>query len=262
LTPEMQTALIERQRQRIEQQDREIEELRKEFQRRMKEKDNQCKRAWAEADRLKSVPPRVEIRDRYTDKCNACKLDEYRQARQAARRYIRFLTAMLIVGIICEIVQSRVFLWDLADFIKVIMLGVLAVSAGPVVSGHYLAKAIGWVNGSGDLTFSGQILRVVLPVLIYAGYFLFSRLAMPKVIIYFRESSRKRRIPRIIGFHVFCVGTIISLCCARLIPEHDGFRINSMLIPVTAYGLWLGVSRYYEGGWWFKGWDAWMKDGW
>ena len=228
----------------------------------MEAKEKQCIRAWEEVDKLRKAPPRIEIRERYIDKCNSCKLEEYRQAVHGARRYVRFLTVMLATGIVCEIIQSRIFLRDLVAFIKGAGLAVLALVAGPAVSGRYLAKAIGWIDGSGNLTYPGLIIQALLPVLIYVGYFLFARLIMPKVIAYFRENSRKRYIPRIIGFHVFCVGTIISLCCARLIPEHDGFRINSMVIPVTAYGLWLGVSRYYEGGWWFKGWDAWAKDRW
>ena len=56
--------------------------------------------------------------------------------------------------------------------------------------------------------------------------------------------------------------TIIALGCAKIIPEYDGFRINSMVIPVTAYGLWMMVSRYYEGGWWFKGWNETVKRWW
>ena len=198
----------------------------------------------------------------YTDKCNSCKLEEYRQAVQDARRYVRFLTVMLASGIVCEIIQSRIFLRDLVAFIKGGVLAVLALVAGPAVSGRYLAKVIGWTDGSGNLTYPGLIIQVLLPVLIYAGYIVFAKMVIPKVIAYFRETSQKRRIPQVIGLHVFCMGMIIALCCARLIPEHEGFRINSMLIPVATYGLWLGLSRYYEGGWWFKGWEETVKRWW
>lgn len=228
----------------------------------MEAKEKQCKRALEEVDRLRKAPPRIEIRDRYTDKCNSCKLEEYRQAVQDARRYVRFLTVMLASGIICEIIQSRIFLRDLVAFIKGGVLAVLALVAGPAVSGRYLAKVIGWTDGSGNLTYPGLIIQVLLPVLIYAGYIVFAKMVIPKVIAYFRETSQKRRIPQVIGLHVFCMGMIIALCCARLIPEHEGFRINSMLIPVATYGLWLGVSRYYEGGWWFKGWEETVKRWW
>ena len=169
---------------------------------------------------------------------------------------------MLAAWIVCEIIQSRFFLQDLVAFVKVILLAALVLAAGPAVSGRCLAKVVGWTDGSGNLTYPGQIIQVLLPFLIYVGYIIFAKLVIPKVIAYFRETSQKLRIPRIIGLHVFCVGTIIALGCAKLIPEHDGFRINSMVIPVTAYGLWMVVSRYYEGGWWFKGWGVWAKDWW
>ena len=119
LMKQSQTELIEQQRQVIvrqekviEQKNQEFESMKTEFRRRLEMKENQRKRAWEEADKVLKAPPRIEIRERYSDKCNSCKLEEYRQAVHASRRYVRFLTLMLAAGIVCEIIQSRFFLQE------------------------------------------------------------------------------------------------------------------------------------------------------
>lgn len=259
---ETQSLLIERQRQRIERLEKDIEQLGKEYREKLEWKEEQRKRAVEEADKFRYAPPKKELVYRYEEKCTSCHLEDYARANKGAWRYARFLTVMLIAGIICEIIQSRAFLIDLLEFFSGLMALLWLLTIGAVISGHFLAQTIGWLDPARHMLLAGNILRIALPLLIFAGYVLFANYVIPEVINYFKETEEKCHVPRMIGLHVFCAGIIIALCCARLIPESGDFRFNSTLIPIILYAIWFVISRYYEGGWWFKGWNEYTKSWW
>ena len=254
--------VIEQQRQLIEKQNRNFEQLRKEYREELARIEGQRKRAEEEADKLRSAPPKKEYVYRYEAKCFNCQLEDYAKASLGAWRYARFLTVMLVAGIICEIIQSRAFLADLLECLSgfLALLQLLTVEAAK--SGHYLAQATGWLDPASHMVIAGQVLRIALPLIIFVCYVLFAIFVVPKIVDYFKETKKEYHIPRMIGLHVICTGIIIALCCARLFPTRSGFRINSALIPVVLYAIWLIASRYYEGGWWFKGWNENTKSLW
>ena len=259
---EEQNEVIERQRQLIEKQNRNFEQLRKEYREELVRIEGQRKRAEEEADKLRSAPPKKEVVYRYEQKCMTCQLRHYMEANRGAWRLIRFLTSLLAAGIICEIFQSQVFLRDLLELFQVIMVLMWELTIGAALSGHYLAQAIGWFDPDNGMVIAGQILQVALPILIFVGYALIGKFVVPKITKYFRETEKEDHVPRMIGLHVICIGVVIALCYAEFIPIYDGFRINSLSIPLVLYFIWFAVSKYYEGGWWFKGWDECTKSWW
>ena len=224
------------------------------YEKKLQWKENQLQDARAGADKQQIKASEIQYVYRYKDKCDSCSMEEHLQSQRRLRRYIRFLTVLLVAGIICEILQSQIFLQDVLEFCITILSAIGYLIVGSLFAGHYLAGSLGWLEAGSDMYIAGQLMQILLPAAFYAALVFVCKYYLPKLIKWFKDRRKSRHIPRMLGIHVICAGMIVALCCARLIPKQDGFRVNSMLIPIGAYAIWLGICKYHEGGWWFKDW--------
>lgn len=224
------------------------------YEKKLQWKENQLQDARAGADKQQIKASEIQYVYRYKDKCDSCSMEEQLQSTRRLRRYIRFLTVLLVAGIICEILQSRIFLQDVLEFCTTILSAIGYLIVGSLFAGHYLAESLGWLKAGSSMYVAGQLMQILLPVAFYAAFVFVCKYYLPSAIKWFKDRRKSRHIPRMLGIHVICAGMIIALCCARLIPEYGGFRVNSMIIPIGAYLIWIGICHYHEGGWWFKDW--------
>ena len=248
-------SLIEQQRLRIEAQEKRFEELRDEYRKTLKSKENQNKRAWEEVDRLRSKPPEIRYEYRYKDKCATCRIEDRTRNSMSSWRYARFLTIMLIVCIVSELIQSTAFLRDLLAFSIVLLKACSYILIGPLYSGYYLANLSGWLQDNSKLYTFGQIVQFLLPTIIYVTYFLLWKFALPLFLEWVRKKKTKRHIPWMIGVHVLCGGSVAALCWTEGLQDHVPFPLNSMVFPLGSYIVWLLICNFIEGCWWFEGWD-------
>ena len=158
----------------------------------LKSKENQNKRAWEEVDRLRSKPPEIRYEYRYKDKCATCRIDERTKRSMSSWRYARFLTIMLIVCIVSELIQSTAFLRDLLAFSIVLLKACSYILIGPLYSGYYLVNLSGWLQDNSKLYTFGQIVQFLLPTIIYVTYFLLWKFALPLFLEWVRKKKTKR----------------------------------------------------------------------
>ena len=169
---------------------------------------------------------------------------------------------MFIAGIICEVLQSRAFLTDLLEMIISLTYAAIMAAFGPVILGYALASSLGWFEQGIRMFAAGCVLSAIIPLAIYAVYYFLGIYIITSFSEWFDERKKEDNVLRLLGIHVICLGVVIALCTARLIPEIDGFRFNSMGIPVVLYVFWLVFSSYYEDGWWFDGWNKSTRSRW
>ena len=175
---------------------------------------------------------------------------------------MRFLTVLFISETLCIALQSPAFLTDLWNLAKISLLVASSFLYHAALSGYYIANALGWLNRGDYLYYAGWLLQAAFPLCILIALFVLVKVVLPKHRSRSREAKRDRHIPRMLGIHVVCAAMVIALCTAGRIPKYHGIRINSVFIPIIAYLIWLLISRYYEGGWWFKGWDENTRNWW